>query len=131
MRISRALNNSGITIPAGINRYQGADGKYYFLSCAALLKWMKITFGTPAGSNYLTGSQGGTNGLKFIDLLSGKKGIYFMVPNFPGGCDTSTTTGTGFCASGHADIIQNGVCDGSCYFNARGGVAEIFIFELQ
>jgi hypothetical protein len=50
-----------------------------------------------------------------------------MIPNLPGGC----STGTGFCASGHADIINNSVCDGGCYFNATGGVSDIYIWELQ
>lgn len=131
LRISKALNYSGIIIPAGTNRYQGADGRYYFLSAAALLKWMKITFGTPTGSNHLTGPQGGTNGENFTNLLSNKKGIYIMTPNYPGGCDTPISTGIGFCASGHADIIENADCDGGCFFNARGGVNEIFIWELQ
>ena len=126
LRVSKAFNYSGVSIPAGIDRYQGADGKYYFVSCKALLTWMKKTFGTPNGSNYLTGSQGGTNGKDFPSLLSNKKGIYIMVPNYPGGCANNT----GFCASGHADMIENGVCDGGCYFNATGGVHEIFIWEL-
>lgn len=132
LRISRALNYSGITIQPGTDRYQGADGKYYFLSAAALLKWMKKTFGTPTGSNHLTGAQGGQNGQNFPSLLSGKKGIYIMTPNLPGGCPSaSNPQGTGFCASGHADMIENSICDGGCYFNARGGVNEIFIWEMQ
>jgi hypothetical protein len=88
---------------------------------------MKKTFGTPGGSNHLTGTQGGTNGQNLPWLLSGKKGIYIMVPSVPGGCINNT----GFCASGHADIIEFAVCDGGCYFNAIGGVSEIFIWELQ
>lgn len=126
LRVSKALNYSGITIPSGTDRYQGADGKYYFLSAKALLAWMKKTFGTPTGGNHLTGTQGGTNGVNFPSLLSGKKGIYIMVPNLPGGCANNT----GFCASGHADMIDNSVCDGGCYFGATGGVSEIFIWEL-
>jgi hypothetical protein len=127
LRISKALLYSGITIPPGTNRYQGADGKFYFISAAALLSWMKITFGTPTVPNHLTGTQGGPNGQNFPALLAGKKGIYIMTPNYPGGC----TSGTGFCASGHADIINNGICDGGCYFDAKGGVNEIFIWLLQ
>jgi hypothetical protein len=132
LRVSKALNYSGVTISAGTDRYQGADGKYYFLSCIALLKWMKKTFGTPSGSNHLTGSQGGTNGENFPGLLAGKKGIYIMTPNYPGGCGTETIPPSGFCASGHADMINNSHCDGGCYFDAQiGGVHEIFIWELQ
>ena len=127
LRISKALNYSGISVPAGPDRYQGSDGKYYFVSCAALFNWMKKTFGIPSGSNHLTGTQGGQNGQNFPSLLSSKKGIYIMLPNFPGGC----STGTGFCASGHADIINNSVCDGGCFFGAIGGISDIYVWELQ
>ena len=131
LRISKALNYSGVTIPAGIDRFQGADGKFYFINCNALLFWMKKTFGVPSGTNYLVESQGGTQGLFFPYYLEFKKGIYIMTPNNPNGCPTSTTPQTGFCASGHADLIENGKCDGGCHFNAIGGVKEIFIWELQ
>lgn len=120
LRVSKALNYSGVTIPAGTDRFRGADGKYYFVSARALLIWMKKTFGTPTGSNHLTGAQGGANGQNFPTLLAGKKGIYMLVPNYPA-----------MFASGHADMIDNGVCDGSCYFNTvGGGISEIFIWEL-
>jgi hypothetical protein len=121
LRVSKALNYSGVTIPAGTDRYQGSDGKYYFLSAKALLIWMKKTFGTPTGGNHLTGAQGGVNGENFPSLLAGKKGIYMMTPNYPG-----------LFASGHADMIENSVCDGNCYFNTvTGGIFEIYIWELQ
>lgn len=123
LRISKALNYSGVNIPEGEGRYKGADGKYYFLSAKALLVWMKKTFGTPTGSNHLLGSQGGTNGQNFPGLVGMKKGIYMMIPNYPGN--------NYFGASGHADMIEGGSCDGGCYFNAKGGVHEIFIWELQ
>lgn len=117
LRISKALNYSGVTIPAGVGRYQGTDGKYYFLSAAALKKWMILTFGMPTGTNKITGAQGGVNGVNFLTLLAGKKGIYVMTPNYPGGSPTATNPlGTGFCASGHADMIDNSICDGGCYF---------------
>jgi len=123
LRVSKGLNYSGIAIPSGPNRYLGSDGKYYFLSAKALLEWMKKTFSTPTGSNHLTGSQGGTNGENFPTLLSTKTGIYIMTPNYPGL--------SYFGASGHADMIVNGSCDGGCYFNASGGIHEIFIWELD
>ncbi len=131
LRISKALNYSGVTIPSGIDRFQGADGKYYFINSKALLIWMKKTFGTPSGTNYLIESQGGAQGLFFPVYLEFKKGIYIMTPNNPDGCPTNTTPQTGFCATGHADLIENGRCDGGCHFNALGGVKEIFIWELQ
>jgi hypothetical protein len=123
LRISKALNDAGITIPPGPGRFQGADGKSYFLGASTLFKWLKLTFGTPTGSNHLTGAQGGTNGINFPALLANKKGIYVMIP-------ASQSQTTGFGASGHADIINNGECDGGCYFGAIGGVLDIFIWEL-
>lgn len=48
-----------------------------------------------------------------------------MTPNYPGN--------NYFGASGHADIIENAVCDGGCFFDGStwGGINEIFIWELQ
>ena len=41
LRVSRALNYSGVTIPNIANHtFQGSDGKYYFLSSAKLYNWM-------------------------------------------------------------------------------------------
>jgi Type VI secretion system (T6SS), amidase effector protein 4 len=124
LRVSKALNYSGVTIPNIPGKtFKGADNKYYFLGAKTLLVWMKKTFGTPTGGNHLTGAQGGVNGQNFPTLLAGKKGIYIMTPNYPGA--------NWFGASGHADIINNSVCDGGCYFDASpGGVSEIFIWEL-
>ena len=64
--------------------------------------------------------------------LPNNNGIYIMIPNVPGGCSTNANpNGTGFCASGHADLMVGGNCDGGCYFGATGGVKEIFIWNLQ
>jgi hypothetical protein len=123
LRISKGLNYSGITIPniPGVT-VKGADNKNYFLVAKNLLTWMKNTFGTPTGSNHLTGSQGGAHGENFPTLLNGKQGIYIMIPTDP--------SSSGFDASGHADMFFSGDCDGGCYFNATGGVSEIFFWEL-
>lgn len=136
LRVSRALNYSGIIIPHIANQtFLGADGKYYFLGAANLNGWMKKTFGTPTGSNYLTGAEGGLNGRDFPVKLIGKQGIYIMIPVNSRGCDDLSVTprvvGAGFCASGHSDILENKKCDGDCYLGARGGVKEIFIWELN
>lgn len=127
LRLSKALNYSGVTIPNIPGKtFRGADNKYYFLGAANMLAWMKKTFGTPTGGNHLTGAQGGTDGVNFPGLLAGKKGMYALIPTKPGGC----SDGTGFCATGHVDIINNAACDGGCYFGATGGVKDIFIWEL-
>ncbi|HEU4497540.1 MAG TPA: T6SS effector amidase Tae4 family protein, partial [Flavobacterium sp.] len=80
LKVSRALNYSGITIPqiTTTNGYpgtlQGADGKYYFLNAKSLNKWMKETFGTnpetdstPLNENHFNFSaeDGGINGENF------------------------------------------------------------------
>ncbi len=46
-----------------------------------------------------------------------------MIPNYPGN--------NYFSASGHADLLEDGRCAGSCYFNAKGGVYSIDIWELD
>lgn len=45
-----------------------------------------------------------------------------MIPNDP--------SSNVFDATGHADIYFSNGCDGGCYFNATGGVQEIFFWEL-
>jgi UPF0716 family protein affecting phage T7 exclusion len=62
--------------------------------------------------------------VNFPGLVSDKKGIYVLLP-------VSRNPNTGFGASGHVDIIINGWCDAGCYFDARGGVLEIFIWALN
>jgi len=114
LKVSRALNYSGITIPqitttAGKpGTVQGSDGKYYFLNAKALNAWMRETFGTnPQNSNHhhFTSQQGGTNGENFPTLVAGLKGIYSMV---------STDSNW---ASGHADIIENQICLSGCHLS--------------
>lgn len=120
LKVSRALNYSGITIPpitttnGNPGTLQGSDGKYYFLNAKALNKWMRETFGTnpettttPYNANHyhFTGEDGGTNGENFPNLVNGLKGIYSMV---------STNAQW---ASGHADLIENETCVFGCHFN--------------
>jgi hypothetical protein len=135
IRVSRALNYSGITIPHIANQtFLGGDGKYYFLGAANINAWMTKTFG-PA-THHFTGVQGGLHGENFSTLLQGIEGIYVLIPNIPGGCGTPATSstpaisGTGFCATGHADMYIADGCDGHCYFNATGGVKDIFFWVL-
>lgn len=124
LRVSKALNYSNVIIPNIPGKtFKGKDDKYYFLGAANLMAWMKKTFGIPTGSNYLTGSQGGVNGINFANLLKDKEGIYVLIPNNPGK--------SGFSASGHADLFFANSCDGGCYFAAKGGVKEILFWELK
>lgn len=128
LRVSRGLNYSGVTIPYIPGKtFKGADNKYYFLGAANLCAWMKKTFGTPVGSNHLTGAQGGERGELFPEKIVGKKGIYIMIPNNPGG----GIGADGFGATGHADMLENSECDNWCNFDAPGGVKDIYIWTLN
>lgn len=113
LKVSRALNYSGINIPNIITTngqpgtVLGSDGKYYFLNAKALNTWMRKTFGvSPQNPNHIKilGSQGGINSQNFPSLTAGIKGIYSMV---------STNSQW---ASGHADLINNGNCIFGCHF---------------
>jgi hypothetical protein len=114
LKVSRALNYSGISIPqitttsGNPGTILGGDGKYYFLNAKALNKWMRETFGTsPSNPDHYSflGSDGGVNGENFPTLVAGLKGIYSMV---------STNANW---ASGHADILrENGTCKAGCHF---------------
>ena len=113
LKVSRALNYSGVTIPNIVTTNNipgtvlGNDGKYYFLNAKALNKWMQKTFGTGLlNPNHLRirGCDGGSNGINFPSLTSGLKGIYSMVSTNPQW------------ASGHADLINEGVCVFGCHF---------------
>lgn len=115
IRISRALNYSGIIIPSlpnnpngSKNTVTGADGKNYIINAKTLNAWMRKTFGTNT-SNYLhfTSAQGGVKGAGFQQLLSNINGIYSMVA-LP-----SIQSTWGF---GHADLLENGGCLLSCHF---------------
>jgi hypothetical protein len=130
VRLSKALNYSGVIIPNIPGKtFKGADNKYYFLGAANMIAWMKKTFGTSTNPDYshYTTADGGTDGSNYSNLLSGKKGIYGLLPIKPGGCLDET----GFCASGHVDLMNDAVCDGECYFSATGGVKEIFVWILH
>ena len=134
LRVSRALNYSGIIIPViPGHTYQGTDGKNYFLSSAKLYNFMKKTFKIPPNATNsiesFSKSQGGPDGINFSSLLTGKKGIYMMQASYPGN----------FGALGHATLYNGTSCvhntcdvfhDG-CYFNAIGGVEKITLFKLN
>lgn len=134
LRVSRALNYSGVNIPAIAGQtFQGVDGKNYFLSSAKLYNFMKKTFKIPpnptGSTEVFTKAQGGVDGQNFPGLLSGKKGIYLLEASYPGR----------FGALGHASLYQGAscmvnTCDGfhdGCYFDAEGGVEKITLFILN
>jgi len=110
IRISRALNYSGITIPNVPGTKLGSDGKYYFTFANDLNKWMRLTFGVnPSNLKHIriTVTQGGINGVNFPNYIKGKKGIYTMVAK----SEILDTWGTG-----HADLLENDTCRLDCHF---------------
>ncbi|MPT36843.1 MAG: hypothetical protein E2604_17585, partial [Flavobacterium sp.] len=114
LKVSRALNYSGITIPHIVTTkddagtVSGDDGKYYFLNAKALNKWMQKTFGISPDNPFhirISGSEGGIKGENFPKLTAGLKGIYSMVSS------------NSKWASGHADLIKgDGTCVNGCHF---------------
>jgi hypothetical protein len=114
LRVSYALNKSGVNIPKGKTTVKGEDGKNYYLSAAELNKWLFSYFGKPD----LELSK------NFKENLNGNKGIYVMIPNYPGD--------QGFGASGHATLFTGTDCISSlCYLNAKRGVYRVYLWSLQ
>lgn len=116
LKVSRALNYSGVTIPHVVTTkdnagtVSGDDGKYYFLNAKALNKWMQKTFGISPDNPFhirISGSEGGIKGENFPQLTEGLKGIYSMVA-----IDNIQETW----ASGHTDLINNSQCVFGCSF---------------
>ena len=124
IRISRALNYSGVTIPniPGVT-VKGADNKNYFTMVKNFAKWMKKTFGTPTGSNNIPGNLITENGEALPEMFHGKKGIYIMIVN--------SSYVEIFDATGHADIYNDDDCDGSCHFNVGSDIEVILFWELN
>ena|GEM_PF-652233 len=120
LRLSIALNKSGVTIPNIPGQtYRGADGKYYFLSSAKIYNFMVKTFGPP--NIKLSEADGGSNGSLFESKLQGNKGIFIMRAKSP----------SLFQAYGHATIYNGLGCAGGidhCYFSAKGGVSRIALW---
>ncbi|WP_299285916.1 T6SS effector amidase Tae4 family protein [uncultured Mucilaginibacter sp.] len=114
LRVSRALNYAGKTIPAVNGTEQGADGKNYFLSAKALNAYLRKAFGPP--TDHFTQTQGGRNGENFPNLIAGKKGIYSMIAS-------------GWVASGHADLFTGTICKRGC--DITKFTTTIDIWELQ
>lgn len=126
LRVSRALNYSGVTIPNIPGKtYQGGDGKYYFLSAAKLFNFMNKTF---PGSLHLTQAQGGPNGANFPGLLGTKPGIYIMQS-----ADPAAFGATGHCTLYNGSTFMGNVDhpNGAGYLDAEGGVSQIRLWTLN
>ena len=126
IRLSKALNYSGVSIPYIPGQtYKGADDKYYFKAAYQLNIWMRKTFGTntsnPPNPNHYSYSQtdAGQFGKNLPELLMGKKGIYSIYSsNFNW-------------ASGHADLLNsNATCANNCHF-ADAPIDRLDIWILE
>jgi hypothetical protein len=131
LRMSRALNYSGITIPNIPNKtFKGGDNKYYFLGAANLNRWMRKTFGCAnpnvaigeynnSNASHFNTSQIGLNGENLPTLLLGKKGIYTIVTNPEW-------------ASGHCDMLySDATCIGNCHFADPETIYYCDVWNLQ
>ena len=123
IRLSRALNYSGIIIPAVTGTFVGDDNKNYFVNARVLNSWMRKTFGiAPSNQKHhnFTKAQGGLNGQNFPSLLAGFKGIFSIV----------SPLGSPW-ASGHADCLQSdGTCVNNCHFY-DADINYIDVWELN
>ncbi|MFF5382054.1 T6SS effector amidase Tae4 family protein [Pedobacter suwonensis] len=121
LRVSRALNYSGIAIPyIPGETTSGADGKYYFVSSAHLYNYVKQIFST-TDKVELTAADGGPQGTLFRGKLKNIKGLYIMQPNYP----------SKFGAMGHATLWTGSMAiGGHDYFNANGGTAKVTVWKL-
>jgi len=119
LRVSRALNYSGVSIPNITGQtWQGADNKNYFYYAEHLYNWMVKTFGQP--DIHLTAANGAPNGTKFPDQLIGlqNRGIYIMKP----------ISRSSFGASGHATLWAGLDCIGKHNFFASA--SDVYIWKL-
>ena len=117
IRVSTALIKCDIAIPfipdnpdGSKNTVKDKDGNHLIINAKALNKWMRKTFGTnPLNYHHFTAAQGGTNGVKFPQLMEdlGGDGIYSMVSR----TEIHRTWGTG-----HTDILEDGGCRIKCHF---------------
>ncbi|WP_293874451.1 T6SS effector amidase Tae4 family protein [Flavobacterium sp.] len=130
LRVSRALNYSGIIIPAlpdnpngTKNTVVGSDGKNYIISAKVLNAWLRKTFGTnPSNYQHYTASQGGAHGVGFSPLLANINGIYSMV-SLPAIQHTWAT--------GHADLLNsNSTCGNHCLFY-EAPILRLDVWELN
>ncbi len=121
-RVSMGLINAGINIPnIPGSTYEGAGGKFYFISAEKLYDFVTQTF---AGNyTWLSGGNGPVSPSAFKSYTSGAHGLYLMRPTNP----------NQFKATGHATLFDGSTCMGGnhgCCFSASGGVDKIVFVKL-
>ncbi|WP_144284025.1 type VI secretion system amidase effector protein Tae4, partial [Chryseobacterium echinoideorum] len=119
IRVSRALNYSGHSVPVFKNKFgqqrteKGADGKNYILDAASMLAYMLKAYPNNPPLHLENKTQE-----EYLQALKGKWGIYIMLPK----------PNVNFGATGHADFFSYSGCLSHCYFqNAK----EIYFWELN
>lgn len=123
IRLSFALNYSGITIPNVAGTKQGSDGKNYFTFASDMNKWMCKTFGTnpanpPAPLNLNHYRYTKEEILNNPNLLAGKKGIFSMVSSNPSW------------SSGHCDLLFDDMtCLNNCHLDGPILYIDIWVLE--
>ena len=119
IRVSRALNYSGITIPEIVGQTKkGGDGKNYFLYASHLKNWLSKVLGPPDIHKKV--SEIGIDPSKYYDHLIGiqNRGIYIMKPK----------SAESFGATGHATLWGGLDCiGGKNYF---GAASDVYIWRL-
>ena len=107
IRVSRALNLSGDTIPiarSGLKTLRGSDGRQYAIRVNEFRQYMRDKYGQP---NYISG--GGSPPASF----RGRKGIIIFEASFSD-------------ATGHADLWNGSSCVYKCYWE-RATKVELWI----
>jgi hypothetical protein len=98
LRVSRALNYSGVSIPFTAKwTVSGSDGKWYFFRVIDLERFLRSRFGPPDIEK--------PRPARPLDFL-GKKGIILF-----------DTRGTWSDATGHSDLWDRATCVKDCYFS--------------
>ncbi len=117
LRVSRALNYSGISIPEIPGKtWKGGDGKNYFFLAAHLYAWLRQTFGAPDVE--LSSTPG--NAIELHRQVVGihNRGIYIMTPH----------NSQSFGASGHCSLWGGLNAIGGN--NYMGDAGKIYVWRL-
>lgn len=127
-RVSYALNYSGTPIPSLSITFTGTDKKHYIVGALTMLSYLIKSLGTdPKNTIHMQStSPSGLSSSEIQIKLSGKKGIYALIP-----IDPSRATGWG--ASGHVDVLKpdGTFTSGHSFYSCTGGVKEVYLFILD
>ncbi|HTN38831.1 MAG TPA: T6SS effector amidase Tae4 family protein [Arachidicoccus sp.] len=125
-RVSYALNHSNNPIPSGAYTFDGADGMNYIVGARTLLSYLKSAYGATGTTIHLSSQNSSLSQQDIKSKMSGKQGIYVIIPNDP-------SVASGFGASGHVDILSadGGFSSGHAFYSCQGGVSDVYLFQLN